>query len=147
MKYRTIIFLLLLFTQTVYSSPKITKQDLDDIKLNPSLPQLIGHLESLAINAPDLVRDRKRELTKSFYSFQSAKAQLHLLKKETDILWQLYTLNKELSKKGEVTDVQLLMSYSNYLSNKVAQITKKTECQNLILEITRLTNLEIQIKE
>ena len=123
----------------------ITIADLDLLRFEVTLPEIIKQLERRIIHAKDLLRERKWKIREAYYSFQNSREIIGVLSIEASNLEKLYRLNVGLTKKGEVTDAQLFLSHNAWLAKKITILSKQNECRGFILEIARLAYLEITI--
>ena len=145
--WRLVLIILILITTPAEGQVRVRVRvsDVDSLRLEITLPEIIEQLEQKIVHAKDLLRERKWKTTKAFYDFQTSRKVLQIISTEAANLEKLYQLNIELAQKGEITDTQLLQSHNAWLSKKIAVILKKNECRNSILEIARLAHLKIVV--
>lgn len=139
MKTLFLTFLILTFAIGKGScEPIITVADLDSLRLTITPKDAIAYLQSRITYAKDILRERKWEIITAHYRFLTTKKELELLSIEAANLKKIYDLNVKLSRKGEITDIELLNSHNAYLAKESARIRKIAECRELILKIARL---------
>jgi hypothetical protein len=121
----------------------ITMSQIDSLQMPYSLPELIKvYREKQLENDPDVAR-RIWNITRNYHALQTTRKELKIISVQVSNLKAAWQLKSELAAKGDNTDLDRLDAHNSYLSRRLAFIGKENEARTYLLEIVRLSPLNI----
>ena len=116
---------------------------IDSLHMPYSLPELARiYQERKLENDPDVAK-RIWDITKNYHALRTARKELGILSVQAGNLKAAWQLKGALAAKGDITDLEELAAHNAYLSRKLALIAKEHQARNCLLEIVRLSLLNI----